>query len=176
MKLKTWMKILKKMHLKMLQNGNKLLTELRIKFSVISMVLVAALLTDGCKSKDPVVTYKTLQKDTTVVSNYSINDPDPLSKTENIRLIVSLISTGEGIDREAMGDINLHTKNVMTHIKKPIQYVLVFWGREGEVDVCFRLKNLNPMEQTAFIEDLKELFANRTLVVITENQPCNHIR
>lgn len=131
---------------------------------------------NGCKSKEPIVVYKTLNKDTSAVRGYSVNDPEPIAKGDTLRLIISLISKGEGIDRNAMSDINLHLQTTMSQTKRPLQYVLVFWGREGETDVCFRLKDLDAIQQQSFAEDMREIFANRPLVIVSENVPCEHIR
>lgn len=87
-----------------------------------------------------------LDKDTNAVRGYSVNDPEPIAKGDTMRLIISLISKGEGIDRNAISDINLHLQTTMSQTKRPLQYVLVFWGREGETDVCFRLKYLDAIQ------------------------------
>src|SRR5689334_14430780 len=61
--------------------------------------------------------------------------PDSKKPEENMyRLIVSLISIGEGIDSEARSGIQRVTTAWKERTGKQVEPELIPWGREGEVD------------------------------------------
>lgn len=92
------------------------------------------------------------------------------------RLIVSFISIGEGPDFNAKSNLD----RVIADWEKQKGLVLKQesfpWGREGEVDYCFQLSELNITEQQSFINDIKSSIGTSKLVQISENQPCIHKR
>ncbi len=92
------------------------------------------------------------------------------------RLIVSFISIGEGTDRQGRETLDGVLTDWKTKKGKEITFESVAWGREGENDFCFRINNLNEKEQQMFVSDMKTAFKGRSLVQITENQPCVHKR
>ncbi|MFM9055090.1 MAG: hypothetical protein ACKOQY_00145, partial [Bacteroidota bacterium] len=85
------------------------------------------------------------------------------------RLVVSLISIGEGTDPEGMRLIERYVEDFGKLSGKPLSYVLIPWGREGEVDCCFALNELTPALQVQFIEGLNERAKGRNLLQINEN-------
>jgi hypothetical protein len=44
------------------------------------------------------------------------------------------------------------------------------WGREGEVDFCFRLSELSSEDQASFINEMKKAMEGRKLIQFAENQ------
>ena len=88
---------------------------------------------------------------------------------ERFRLVVSLISIGEGTDPEGMRLIERYVEDFGKLSGKSLSYVLIPWGREGEVDCCFALNELTPALQAQFIEGLKERITGRNLLQINEN-------
>ncbi|MDQ3051854.1 MAG: hypothetical protein M3Q95_13265, partial [Bacteroidota bacterium] len=94
----------------------------------------------------------------------------------NYRFIVSFISIGEGTDPKALDVMNRILNSWETKTGKPIEKETTPWGREGEVDYCFPLTELNATEQVAFIDEFKSVFEGKTLVQLTENQPCKYKR
>lgn len=92
------------------------------------------------------------------------------------RLIVSFISIGEGTDRQGRETLDGVLAEWKTKKGKEITFESVAWGREGENDFCFRINDLNEKEQQMFVSDMKTAFKGRSLVQITENQPCVHKR
>jgi hypothetical protein len=81
------------------------------------------------------------------------------------RVVVSFISHASGIDGPKYDAIDNFVK---THAKKPA-YDLLMWGREGERDLCFHLKEMNAAEQKTFVEDLKKLAQGTDRVFVNEN-------
>lgn len=92
--------------------------------------------------------------------------------TAKFRVIVSFISKGAGTD----GDLRTNfTKFVESHPKKPA-FTVVHWGREGEADYCFLLKELSEKEQIAFMKDIQNLIGKTDMVFINENTESHHKR
>ena len=50
------------------------------------------------------------------------------------------------------------------------------WGREGEVDYCFKLAELSKEEQATFIAAIKSELKDSERVSIKENVPCQNKR
>ena len=106
--------------------------------------------------------------------NFEKNTAD--SQNQNYRLIVSFISIGEGIDPKGREMLDNKVKSWDSEKGEPVQMEIVPWGREGEADFCFSLKELTPKEQEAFVKEIKTMYKDNSLVQITENQPCAHKR
>lgn len=83
-----------------------------------------------------------------------------------MRLVISFISKGAGIDGKAMDKVKNFIDN---HPKKP-SYEVAGWGREGEKDYVLTLKELTQDEQKLFIDDLKKLVSNTDMVLFRENE------
>ena len=84
------------------------------------------------------------------------------------RLSVSFYSIGGGTDSEAIQKLN----HFLTSYKPTIANETSRWGREGEVNYCFRLSELSKKDQVKFIEEVKKLLASSQLVRIEENKEC----
>lgn len=89
---------------------------------------------------------------------------------QTYRLIVSYSSKGAGTNAEKREAL---LKYVESHPKKPV-YKEVLWGREGETDYCFTLKELSKKEQASFVEDIKKMMAGSDRVLLSENAVCPH--
>ncbi|HEX5001512.1 MAG TPA: hypothetical protein VFW78_03375 [Bacteroidia bacterium] len=92
------------------------------------------------------------------------------------RLIVSFISIGEGADFSAKDSMDAYVAAYQTENKKQLTFESIPWGREGEFDYCFTLKELSAKEQVKFIEGLRARLKFSELVQISENQPCKQRR
>lgn len=111
-----------------------------------------------CKSK----------KETTTSSSSSLTETKAVEQT--YRIIVSFISKGTGVDRPK---VESFLKYVETHPKKPV-YEKIQWGREGEMDFCFLLTELNKSEAATFIETIKTEMKSSDMVFVTENTVAPH--
>jgi len=94
----------------------------------------------------------------------------------NYRFIVSFISIGEGTDRNGRETMDSVLASWEKKKGTPVTFESVPWGREGEVDFCFNLKGLSAKEQELFVADMKTAFNGRSLIQMSENQPCVHKR
>ncbi len=87
----------------------------------------------------------------------------------NYRFSVSFISIGSGTDGKAKKVFEAFIADFNTKNKCKLVYETTPWGREGEVDCCFPLDELNASEQNNFIEGLKKAIAGKELIQINEN-------
>ena len=53
-----------------------------------------------------------------------------------------------------------------------LSYETTNWGREGEVDYCFKLTELDKKKQKLFIIETKEILKTSSLVRYKENITC----
>lgn len=98
------------------------------------------------------------------------------SADQMYRLSVSFISIGAGIDHKSKTAYDAWIKEFESQNKVTLAHETVGWGREGEVDYCFLLKELKPAQQTEFINTTKKTFEGNTLVHIKENTACRKPR
>lgn len=88
----------------------------------------------------------------------------------NFRLSVSFYSIGTGTDQAAREKFDKfiaeYTPKVTAQSKR--------WGREGEIDYCFRLAELTPQQQADFVKKAREVLASSKLVHVNENAPCRN--
>ncbi len=73
-------------------------------------------------------------------------------KSIKYRFVVSFYSPGNGIDGEAVDRLE---KFLASHPKKPV-VDKIRWGREGEVDYCFHLKEFSTKGKKKFMEEAKK--------------------
>jgi hypothetical protein len=88
----------------------------------------------------------------------------------SFRLVVSLISTGGGTDPQGKVLIDQYLADYKVKTGKQVVYIMIPWGREGEVDCCFSLSGLKESEQAEFIKGMQEAFKDRPLMQIEENR------
>lgn len=87
------------------------------------------------------------------------------AKEGKYRLVIEFISKGGGVDYKTQEKIN---EFIEKHPKKPA-FEVQRWGREGEVDYYFHLKELSHHEQKAFIEEIHKLIPDKEMVLVHEN-------
>lgn len=94
----------------------------------------------------------------------------PKGEPMTYRFTVSFYSIGTGIDAEH------HTKfqEYLNNFKPVLLYDKAGWGREGEVDYCFFLRELKPKEQETFVGDVKKLLEKCDRVHFEEFKPCKN--
>ena len=88
---------------------------------------------------------------------------------DSFRLVVSFISFGAGTDPESKAILEAYVYDYKLKNNKVVSYYMIPWGREGEVDCCFPLDELNASEQNNFIEGLKKAIEGKELIQINEN-------
>lgn len=94
---------------------------------------------------------------------------DAKSAPENFRLMVTFISIGAGTDPDGKVLLDNYIAQYKIRTGKSPAYIMIPWGREGEVDCCFNMNELTASEQVDFIKDLRNSMKSRELIQITEN-------
>jgi hypothetical protein len=96
--------------------------------------------------------------------------PDPITTT--YRMTVSFISKGGGIDSKAKVKFDAFVAGYETTNKVKLAHETVTWGREGEVDYCYKLAELKDPKKTAFVRESMALLTGNDRVQFKENANC----
>jgi hypothetical protein len=114
----------------------------------------------------------TTTNDTAVVQAEIPETSLPVETDTNVvRLVVSFISKGAGIDYETLKSF----ENWLAERPRFV-YTKSFWGREGEVNLCFRMTNLSTREQEIFVRDVRTQLTDKDLVIVAEWANCDKRR
>ena len=103
----------------------------------------------------------------------------PAEKTQtadtlNYCFIVSFFSIGQGTDYAVQQKFEEYIASFEKEKNIQLAKETAPWGREGEIDFCFKLSELSPEEQLKFISDIKGLLGVSKLVYTKENAPCRN--
>jgi hypothetical protein len=96
--------------------------------------------------------------------------PDPI--VSNYRLTVSFISIGSGIDSKAKEKYDNFVLDFGKKNKVKLPHETVTWGREGEVDYCFKLAELDQNKQAEFVKESMALLTGNKRVQFKEKTTC----
>ena len=88
---------------------------------------------------------------------------------DTIPVVVSFISIGEGTDQDGFNVLTRILDDFSVKTGKKPAYITIPWGREGEVDFYFKLKELNYTEKQSFISALKSGVKDHKLIQVNEN-------
>jgi len=119
---------------------------------------------------------KTTQKTQDTLQTQVVPFNDNTIKENPVRFFISFISRGEGPNATIKQNIDDYIAKYETEKNKKIAFDKYPWGREGEVDYCFELKELTSSEQAAFIAGAKKIIGESVTVFTYENQVCKHKR
>jgi len=134
-----------------------------------AIIAFAALSVTGCKSQEETSSTQPVQKKATKGGESISNDSKPAPQAETCRLVVSFISIGEGPDFQAKDKVENFVSKWNDEKKQNVFYEAKAWGREGEVDFCFKLNELTEKEQLVFIDGAKASVSESELVRFKEN-------
>ena len=98
------------------------------------------------------------------------------AKERNYRLIVSFYSICCGINGKAKEKLDEFVSNYERDKRTRLARETVNWGREGEIDYCFKLSGLRSREENRVVSEIKKLVKGFDLVHIQENAPCKNKR
>ena len=96
------------------------------------------------------------------------------AKVKPSRLVVSFYSICCGIDQKAKEDLDKFITRYEKSNRKRLKKAEAHWGREGEIDYCFKLSELSSKNQKKFISQVRTLLKNSKLVHINENEACQN--
>lgn len=92
---------------------------------------------------------------------------------DSCRLVVSFISIGAGTDAKAYIKFGKYLSDYEYYNKVNLSVDTIYWGREGEVDFAFGLKEITPSQQEGFIRNMKTCLKESTLIRYKEFALCN---
>jgi len=98
------------------------------------------------------------------------------ARVQTSRLVVSFYSICCGIDHEAKDRLDKFIREYEAAHHRRLKKAAVHWGREGEIDYCFRLSELTPRERKSFISRTRSLLSKSKLMRIYKNVPCKSER
>lgn len=124
--------------------------------------LIAMFTLFACNSAKNVTDKKTINS----------TNQDTISADINYRFSVSFISIGSGIDKQSKHKYDQYITEYEQKNKLQLSYETINWGREGEVDYCFKLTELDKKKQKLFIIETKEILKTSSLVRYKENITC----
>lgn len=112
-------------------------------------------------------TKKVTDKNATTSTNQNTITTDT-----NYRFSVSFISIGAGTDKKAKKQYDIYITEYEQKNKIKLSYEIANWGREGEINYCFKLTELDKKKQELFVTETKEILKNSSLVRYKENATC----
>lgn len=137
-----------------MQSASSKLSIVNMNFISLSMVL---LFTAGCS----------MSKNAEI--KQTVKTEDNSTKNPNYRFIVSFFSIGSGIDKKSKNQYQEFIKEYELKNGISIVYEIVNWGKEGEINFCFKLNELNKEGQEIFILESKKILSNSPRVRFKEN-------
>ena len=98
----------------------------------------------------------------------------PQTDIAHSRLIISFNSPGNGIDYKAKKEIDGFISSYEKERGVPLAKEEIHWGKEGELDYCFKLSELAKEDQEDFVSRIKSLVRKSKRIGIVENAPCRN--
>lgn len=141
---------------------------------IVFLILFVTSLIIGCKSKQNGVSTPPAQPTPSAPSPTS--DEVEAQKQAYNNLVISFYSIGEGINAKAADTIESFMGEYSKKINKAIPYSKISWGREGEVDFCISLKELQGEERKIFVNETRRLARQFELIHFFENHPCRELK
>ena len=88
------------------------------------------------------------------------------------RMTISFISMGGGIDHKGKATFEKFVATYEINNKVKLAHETVGWGKEGEVDFCYKLVELKEPKRTDFVNQCKVQVKGNELIQLKENAPC----
>ena len=85
-------------------------------------------------------------------------------------MVISFISKGAGIDNQLKEKVDNFIITFNKENNTNIAPIKKGWGREGEIDYNFTLKNLSTSQKKKFISSIEELSSGSDMVHLTFNK------
>ncbi len=108
------------------------------------------------------------KKATQTATNTQTAEKDP----SKYRFGISFYSIGTGTDGAARQQMMDYIHQFEQKEGVTLTYEKYAWGKEGEIDYCFKLKELTPKQQENFILQIKQKLNKSTRVHYKEYSDC----
>ena len=141
---------------------------------IATLLLFTAGTFSCCKSSQKSAAQKEqIQNDSgSAQSSASANRQNAEANENLMPLKVQFFSIGQGIDFKLKSSFMEWLKNYPVPEGKTLDYQEKHWGREGEPDICFELKDWNTGTKTKFVAEAKKFVSGSKLVHVFENESC----
>ena len=96
--------------------------------------------------------------------------PREAAQPDTYRVVISLISMGEGTDPQGPAKVENLLKSWERRYGEKVAYTVQPWGREGESDYNFTLRGMSPANQEEFVKQLQSALKDEKLILVTENK------
>lgn len=138
------------------------------------LVLLAVFTLQACKNhKNPENATSEIPDEEKVTVMADTGDIAPQRESrepDTFRVVVSMISIGEGTDPDGVSKLEGFLKNYQAETGRTVSYTMQPWGREGEVDYNFSLRGMTEAEQRDFVNRLQAQLKDEQLIRVTENK------
>jgi hypothetical protein len=134
-------------------------------------LVFAAILFSCCKSKQDVA-----KSPTPAAPPTSTSDEIQAQKDAYNNIVISFYSVGEGINANAIDTIENFIAEYSKKINKAIPYSKISWGREGEVDFCISLAEIEGEQKRIFVQETRRLARQYEHINFYENHPCRELK
>lgn len=140
--------------------------------TIAALILIVTVGLYSCKNSSQAMS------STETVPNADKKVSDGSQTTEKITydMIVSFISKASGIDKALQAKVDAKIASFNIGNKTTIKPEIVTWGREGERDYLFVLKNLSTDKKKEFISSIEEVVGSSDMANITFNQKSRYKR
>ena len=152
-------------------------------WKLVSLLIISLAGSVACKSSKqknsaPAQT-STENKSTTVVDKVEKVDTAAASSVpepSTYGFTVSFYSTGGGTDSKMIERFNAFVASYEKEKNVTLEHETNGWGREGEVDYCFKLDELSEKERNDFSQQAMKLLSESQLVHYMQNGQCHQRR
>lgn len=139
-------------------------------------IIICLFISVACKSKKEHTTNSGLVK----AKADSVFKADSIAKllasNDSIRLNVAFNSPGYGINGKALKQLEVYIERFETDNNLKLIVYRIPWGREGEVDFCFKLSTINAKKANEFVTGVKNLIGSADRVTMRENCTCRNMK
>jgi len=140
--------------------------------TLTTLALILSLGVYSCKSTSQAKsTTETVPNEDNKQTSTKMDDKDIIYD-----VIISFISKASGIDQELKTKVDVAIENFNKKNKTNIIPEIIGWGREGERDYNFILKNLSTEQKKEFISSIEDSVGSTDMAHITFNQKSVHKR
>ncbi len=131
----------------------------------------------ACKSKThkEVAAIGTAADTSKMVNDSLVREMESIPTTDSIRLNVAFNSPGSGINGKALKQLEAYIESFETDNNLKITVYRIPWGREGEVDFCFKLSTIDAKKADDFVAGVKNLIGKADRVTMKENCNCRNL-
>ena len=140
------------------------------------LVLIVCLGLLSCKNGEQIKSETSTERTAEKVKDMSSETSTDSEKDKVYDFIVSFISKASGIDHSIKAKVDAEIAAFEKANKLTVSNEQIRWGREGEIDYCFDLKELSTTQKKEFIAKISEVVGKTDMVHLTESAKCVHKR